>query len=72
MKKLVSNRSLMLLLFLGFFDFSVGLFDNYRELWLSANSISNRKSIGIYICDLVFNYDIRYLALPSLLNFTII
>lgn len=38
MKKL--NKSTQILIFLGLFGFSLGLFNNYRELWLSANNIS--------------------------------
>lgn len=39
-KTLNKNKSLLLLVFLGLFGFSIGLFDNYRELWLSSNGIS--------------------------------
>lgn len=40
MKKILSNPSLMLLIFLGLFGFSIGVFDNYRELWMSSNNLS--------------------------------
>jgi len=39
MKK-IQNKSVQLLIFLAFFGFSVGLFNNYRELWMSANNLN--------------------------------
>lgn len=39
MKK-IENKSIQLLIFLAFFGFSVGLFNNYRELWMSANNLN--------------------------------
>lgn len=48
MKKL--NKSTRILIFLGLFGFSSGLFNNYRELWMSANNLSASsisKIIGI-------------------------
>lgn len=52
------STSFYLLLFLGIFGFSIGLFDNYRELWMSANqlsteSISNVISISYLVTVLV-------------------
>lgn len=41
MKKLFNNKSLTILVFLALFGFSIGLFDNYRELWMSANNMSS-------------------------------
>lgn len=41
MKKLFNNKSLTILIFLALFGFSIGLFDNYRELWMSANNMSS-------------------------------
>lgn len=41
MKKLVNNKSFILLIFVALFGLSVGLFDNYRELWMSSNGISS-------------------------------
>lgn len=38
MKKL--NKSTQILIFLSLFGFSLGLFNNYRELWMSANNLS--------------------------------
>ena len=40
MKKVLSNQSLLILIFLGIFGFSIGLFDNYREMWMSVNHLS--------------------------------
>lgn len=40
MQKLKENKSFCLLFFLALFGFSIGLFDNYRELWMSANHLS--------------------------------
>lgn len=40
MKKLKANKSFCLLFFLALFGFSIGLFDNYRELWMNANNLS--------------------------------
>ena len=58
MKKLTSNKCFILLVFLAFFGFSIGLFDNYRDLWLSSNNISTLtishiKSISYIITVLV-------------------
>lgn len=44
MKK-CENKGTMLLIFLAFFSFSAGLFNNYRVLWLSENGLST-ISIG--------------------------
>lgn len=38
MKKL--SKSAEILIFLGLFGFSLGLFNNYRELWMNANNLS--------------------------------
>lgn len=40
MQKLKESKSFCLLFFLALFGFSIGLFDNYRELWMSANGFS--------------------------------
>ena len=40
MQKLKDNKSFCLLFFLALFGFSIGVFDNYRELWMSANYLS--------------------------------
>lgn len=40
MQKLKENKSFCLLFFLALFGFSIGLFDNYRELWMSTNGLS--------------------------------
>lgn len=40
MQKLKENKSFCLLFFLALFGFSIGLFDNYRELWMSVNGLS--------------------------------
>ena len=44
------NKSTQILIFLGLFGFSLGLFNNYRELWMSANNLtptSISRVIGI-------------------------
>lgn len=38
--KLKKNKSTMMLLFLGVFSFSAGLYNNYRQLWLAENGLS--------------------------------
>lgn len=48
MKKLIQNKSFLLLLFLGLFSFAIGLFSNYRELWLSSNNLSARSIANIF------------------------
>lgn len=40
MKKIFQKKETLLFIFLAFYGFSVGLFDNYRELWMSANGLS--------------------------------
>jgi len=40
MKSKISENCFLLLVFLALFGFSVGLFSNYRELWMSNNNIS--------------------------------
>ncbi len=40
MQKLKENKSLCLLFFLALFGLSVGVFDNYRELWMNDNGLS--------------------------------
>lgn len=40
MQNLKENKSFCLMFFLSLFGFSIGLFDNYRELWMSANHLS--------------------------------
>jgi len=40
MKKILENPSVLILMFLGIFGFSIGLFDNYRKLWMTANNLS--------------------------------
>lgn len=40
MQKLKENKSFCLLFFLALFGFSIGVFDNYRELWMSTNGLS--------------------------------
>lgn len=61
MQKLKENKSFCLLFFLALFGFSVGLFDNYRELWMSTNglsttSISHVISISYIVTVLVLFY----------------
>ncbi len=61
MKKLMENKSICLLIFLGLFGFSIGLFDNYRELWMSSNNLSAKTishiiSISYIVTVLVLCY----------------
>ena len=60
-KRIKNNKSLLFLCFLGMFGFAVGLFANYRELWLSANgigpaSIGRVISLASIITVLVFTF----------------
>lgn len=61
MKKLIHNKSFILLVFVALFGFSIGLFDNYRELWMNANNmnsttISHIISISYIVTVLVLFY----------------
>lgn len=40
MQRLKDNKSFWLLFFLALFGLSIGLFDNYRELWMASNHLS--------------------------------
>lgn len=40
MKRIKNNQMLKLLIFLGLFGFSIGLFDNYREMWMAENGLA--------------------------------
>lgn len=40
MKKYMDNPMFRLLVFLALFGFSIGLFDNYRIMWMDANGLS--------------------------------
>ena len=39
------SKSTQILIFLGLFGFSLGLFNNYRDLWMNANNL-NASSIS--------------------------
>ena len=57
----MENKSICLLIFLGLFGFSIGLFDNYRELWMSSNNLSAKTishiiSISYIVTVLVLCY----------------
>lgn len=61
MKSKISENSFLLLVFLALFGFSVGLFSNYRELWMSnnnisASSISHVVSISYVVTVLVLTF----------------
>ncbi len=61
MTKILNNKSLLLLIFLGIFGFAIGLFDNYRDLWMNSNgigtaSISKIISISYLVTVLVLLY----------------
>lgn len=61
MQKLKNNSCFLLLVFLAIFGFSIGTFDNYRELWMSANglstsSISRVISVSYLVTVLVLFY----------------
>ncbi len=43
MKRLKDNKCFFVLLFLALFGFSIGVFDNYRELWLDYNGLSTQE-----------------------------
>lgn len=40
MKNLKNSQMLRVLIFLGLFGFSIGLFDNYRIMWMDANGLA--------------------------------
>ncbi len=61
MKRLVCDKSNILLIFVALFGFSVGLFDNYKDLWMSANGldsvvISHIISVSYIVTVLVLLY----------------
>ncbi len=61
MKNKKENKSFWILFFLALFGLSVGVFDNYRELWMSTNglsttSISHIISISYIVTVLVLFY----------------
>jgi len=61
MKKLFNNKNNAILIFLALFGFSIGLFDNYRELWMSSNNmdsvtISHIISVSYIVTVLVLFY----------------
>ena len=65
------SQGFLILLFLGFFGFSVGLFDNYRELWMSSNgldttAVSHIISISYVVTVLVLLYFTIRVPLNSL------
>lgn len=65
------SQGFLILLFLGFFGFSVGLFDNYRELWMSSNgldttTVSHIISISYVVTVLVLLYFTIRVPLNSL------
>lgn len=39
-KNLKENKSFLLLLFLGLYSFAIGLFSNYKELWMAQNGLN--------------------------------
>jgi len=58
MKQSIKRQSTLLLIFLGIFGFSIGLFDNYRELWmnsvgLSTETISHIISVSYLVTVLI-------------------
>lgn len=60
-KKKMSNKSFLLLFFLFLFGLSIGVFDYYRDLWMSSNglsivTISHIKSISSFVTVLVLFY----------------
>ena len=61
MQKIKTNKNFYLLVFLALFGFSIGCFDNYRELWMSSNglatlTISNVISISYIVTVLALFY----------------
>jgi hypothetical protein len=58
MKSKLQDKCFLILFFLALYGFSIGLFDNYRELWMSANgldtsSISHVISISYIVTVLI-------------------
>lgn len=61
MQKIKNNKCFWLLFFLALFGFSIGTFDNYRELWMAENhlstvSISRVISISYFVTVLILFY----------------
>ncbi len=61
MKKYIDDKSFILLVFVALFGFSIGLFDNYKDLWMSANGmdsimISHIISVSYIVTVLVLIY----------------
>lgn len=61
MKKYIDDKSFILLVFVALFGFSIGLFDNYKDLWMNANGmdsimISHIISVSYIVTVLVLIY----------------
>ncbi len=61
MQKIKNNKCFWLLFFLALFGFSIGTFDNYREMWMAENnlstvSISHVISISYLVTVLILFY----------------
>ena len=72
MKKI--KRENQILIMLAFFSISMGLWENFRQLWLqdnnfSATNISNIISIGTLISVLGIMFAGKYIRLNKLKNF---
>lgn len=66
-----------ILIMLAFFSISVGLWGNFRQLWLQDNnfsvtSISNIISIGTLISVIVIAFIAKYIKLDKLKNALVI
>lgn len=72
-KKVFSKNENKILLMLAFFSISIGLWNNFRQLWLEDNSysissISNIISIGTFISVIAIAFIGKYIKLNKLKN----
>jgi len=72
MKKIKSENQILIML--AFFSISIGLWENFRQLWLQANNftvanISNIISIGILISVIGIMFVGKYIKLDKLKSF---
>lgn len=77
LKKFISKTENKILLMLAFFSISIGLWGNFRQLWLQDNNfipsqISNILSIGTFFSIIGIIFVGRYIKLEKLKNFIII
>ena len=77
MNKIWSKRENKILVFLLFFSISIGLWNNFRQLWLqdnglNASQISQILSLGTFICVISILIFSKYVKLDKIKTFIII